>query len=139
MVDRHGLAADEAARRLAIAGPNELPRAPRRSPLRLAVGVLTEPMFLLLALAAAIYLVVGDLGEGVMLAGFAALTVALVVVQQARSEKALEALRALGAPFARVLRDGREQRIPAREVVAGDLLLVAEGERIAADGVLRRC
>ncbi|HET7843290.1 MAG TPA: cation-translocating P-type ATPase [Xanthomonadales bacterium] len=139
MADIQGLASDEAARRLAHAGPNELPRAPRRGPLRIALGVLAEPMFLLLALAAAIYLAIGDLGEGLMLAGFAALTVALVVFQEARSEKALEALRALGAPVARVVRDGRELRIPAREVVAGDVLLVSEGERVAADAVLRRC
>jgi Ca2+-transporting ATPase len=139
MTDWTGLTSDEAARRLALAGPNELPRPPRRGPLRLAGGVLAEPMFLLLALAAGIYLAIGDLGEGLMLAAFAALTVALVVFQQARSERALEALRALGAPVARVLRDGRESRIAAREVVVGDYLLVSEGERVAADAVLRRC
>ena len=134
-----GLDADEALRRLAQHGPNELPRPPRRGPLRLALGVLSEPMFLLLALAAAIYLAIGDLAEGAMLAGFALLTIGLVVVQQVRSERAIEALRALGAPVARVVRDGIERRIAAREVVPGDLLVVGEGERVAADAVLRRC
>ena len=134
-----GLDAEEALRRLAQHGPNELPRPPRRGPLRLALGVLSEPMFLLLALAAAIYLAIGDLAEGAMLAGFALLTIGLVVVQQARSERALEALRALGAPVARVVRGGAEQRIAAREVVPGDLLVVGEGERVPADALLRRC
>ena len=119
-------------------GANELPRPPRRSLIAIALGVLREPMFLLLALAAIIYLAVGGLGEGMMMAAFAGLSIALVVVQESRSERALEALRALAAPTARVLRDGCEQRIAAREVVPGDLLLIADGERIAADAVLRR-
>jgi Ca2+-transporting ATPase len=135
----HGLTDAEAQRRLVLSGPNELPRPPRRGPGRLLLGVLAEPMFLLLALAAAIYLAIGDLGEGLMLATFAALTVGLVVYQQARSERALDALRALAAPLARVIRDGRERRVAAREVVPGDVLLLGEGERVAADAVLRRC
>lgn len=69
-----------------------------------------------------------------MLAAFALLSVGLVVVQEARSENALEALRALGAPAAMVLRDGAPVRLPAREVVPGDVLLSSEGERVAADG-----
>jgi Ca2+-transporting ATPase len=133
-----GLSAAEATRRLERLGANELPRQRRRGPWRILVSVLREPMFLLLALAAAIYLAVGDPAEGMLLAGFAVLTIGLVVLQENRSERALEALRALGAPSARVLRDGREQRVPAREVVPGDLLLLGEGERIAADAVLLR-
>lgn len=135
---RPGLSSAQAAERLASHGPNELPRAPRRGPGRILLSVLSEPMFLLLVLAAGIYLAVGDPAEGALLLGFAALSVGLVVVQEHRSERALEALRALGAPGARVLRDGAERRIAAREVVPGDLLLVGEGERVAADGVLRR-
>ena len=96
-------------------------------------------MFLLLVLAAAIYLVVGDAIQGVVLGGFAALSVGLVAWQQARSESALDALRALAAPSARVMRDGVERRIAAREVVPGDLLLIGEGERVAADARLLRC
>ncbi len=134
-----GLSSEEARRRLQQHGPNELPRPPREGVARLIIGVLSEPMFLLLVIAAAIYLVVGDLAEGAMLAGFAGLTVGLVVYQRARSERAIEALRAMGAPVARVLRDGVEQRVPARDVVPGDWLVVGEGERIAADAVLRRC
>jgi Ca2+-transporting ATPase len=134
-----GLSAGEAARRLASHGPNELPRPPRRGLLRIALSVLREPMFLLLVAAALIYLVVGDLSEGLLLGAFAALTVGLVVAQQARSEHAIDALRELAAPSARVIRDGHEQRIPAREVVPGDLLSIGEGERVAADAVLRRC
>ncbi|MFN9739597.1 MAG: cation-transporting P-type ATPase, partial [Pseudomonadota bacterium] len=135
---RTGLGAAEAAARLAAHGPNELPRPPRRGPGRILLSVLAEPMFLLLLLAAAIYLAVGDPAEGALLLGFAVLAVGLVVAQEHRSERALEALRALGAPSARVLRDGAERCIPAREVVPGDLLLVGEGERVAADGLLRR-
>jgi len=133
-----GLTGEEAARRLLQFGPNELPRPPRRSVARILLGVLREPMFLLLALASAVYLAVGGIGEGLLMAGFAALSILLVVIQEKRSEDAIEALRALAAPNARVMRDGRELRIPARQVVPGDLLLIADGERVAADAALRR-
>jgi Ca2+-transporting ATPase len=135
---RAGLSSAEAARRLARHGHNELPSPPRRGPGRIVLSVLAEPMFLLLVLAAGIYLAVGDPAEGALLLAFAVLSVGLVVAQEHRSERALESLRALGAPTARVLREGVEQRIAAREVVPGDLLLVGEGERVAADGLLRR-
>ncbi len=135
----YGLTSSEAKQRLVSNGFNELSKPPRRGVLRVLKGVLAEPMFLLLMFAAGIYLAVGELHEGLLLTAFAALAVGLVVVQQTRSEGALEALRTLVAPTARVVRDGHEQRIPAREVVVGDLLLISEGERVAADGYLRRC
>ncbi|MFC4821767.1 cation-translocating P-type ATPase [Dokdonella ginsengisoli] len=133
-----GLHEEEALRRLRRIGPNELPQAPRRGIGRILLGVLREPMFLLLMVAAAIYLAVGGIGEGLLMTAFAGLSILLVVMQEARSESALEALRSLAAPTARVMRDGRERRIPARDVVPGDVLLLADGERIAADCVLRR-
>ena len=133
-----GLGSASAARRLAEHGPNELPKTERPGPLKLIFEVLKEPMFLLLVLAAAIYLVVGDALEGLVLSAFAALSVGLVAWQQSRSESALEALRSLAAPSARVVRDGIEQVVAAREVVPGDLLLVGEGERVAADARLLR-
>ncbi len=133
-----GLTSAAAAAELARVGPNELPRAQRRSIGRIVVGVLSEPMFLLLVIAALVYLAIGDPRESLLLAAFAALSVGLVVVQEARSEKALDALRALGAPTAMVLRDGAPVRLAAREVVPGDVLLAGEGERIAADGWVLR-
>ncbi len=133
-----GLSAAEAARRLAAMGPNELPRPPRRGLGRVIAGVLREPMFLLLALSAVVYLAIGGIGEGLLMAAFAALSILLVVVQEKRSEDAIEALRALAMPMARVIRDGEERRIAAREVVPGDLLLIAGGERVAADATLLR-
>ena len=133
-----GLSSAQAQAQLAQCGPNELPQTPPRGVGRIVLGVLSEPMFLLLVVAAGIYLAIGDPHESLLLAAFAALSVGLVVVQEARSERALEALRALGAPSARVLRDGAPVRIPAREVVPGDVLLAGEGERIAADGWVLR-
>lgn len=105
--------------------------------LRTLRGVFTEPMFLLLLAAAALYLLLGDLGEGLLLAFFAVVTVGLVVFQERRSEHALAALRVLSAPQVRVLRGGLMARIPARELVPGDFFLVGEGERVAADGIVR--
>lgn len=132
-----GLTEDEARARLAQHGPNEIESRERRVLWSTLADVATEPMFLLLLLAAAVYLVLGDLGEGLLLAGFALVTVGLVIVQQRRSEHALDALRDLAAPQVRVVRDGRVLRIAARDLVPGDMFLLAEGERVAADGVAR--
>ncbi|HEU0153624.1 MAG TPA: cation-translocating P-type ATPase [Arenimonas sp.] len=134
-----GLTNEEAARRLAQFGRNALPAPAPRGLLRIVREVLTEPMFLLLVLAAASYLLLGDLGEGLLLGAFAVLTIGLVVMQERRGERALQALQALGTPVATVLREGAARRIASPEVVPGDLLLVEEGERVAADGVLQAC
>lgn len=72
-------------------------------------------MFLLLLAAAGLYLVLGDIGEGLFMMAGAAVTIGLVVLQEARSERALAALRELAEPFARVIRGGSERRIPARQ------------------------
>jgi Ca2+-transporting ATPase len=129
-----GLSSAEAATRLRRFGPNELPRTPRRLWFRIIFDVLREPMFLLLVAAALRYLLVGDPAEALLLGAFAVMSVGLVVVQENRSERALEALRQLAAPTARVMRGGQMCRIAVRELVPGDVLLVGEGERIAADG-----
>lgn len=93
-------------------------------------------MFLLLIACVALYFVVGDVVDGLLLAPFVALIIAITVIQQRRTERALDALRDLSSPRARVIRDGHEQQIAARELVTGDLLLVAEGDRIGADAAL---
>ena len=131
-----GLDAVQVRERLQAVGPNALPVASRRGLLRTALAVATEPMFLLLLVAAAVYLALGDLGEGLLLGFFALMTVGLVVYQERRSERALEALRELAAPQVRVLREGVMTRVPASDLVPGDLFFVGEGERVAADGVL---
>ena len=133
-----GLSAAEAEALLKVHGPNILRAAKSRSLAAVALGTLREPMFIFLLAAASLYLVVGDLGEGLFLLGGAVVSVGLVVFQDARSERALAALRQLAEPFAHVIRGGVQQRIPARELVPGDIALVTEGERIPADGVLRR-
>jgi Ca2+-transporting ATPase len=132
-----GLTTQQAVERLARYGPNDIEDREKRGLLRTLKSVATEPMFGLLLVAAAIYLVIGDLGEGLLLAFFAVMTVGLVVLQERRSERALDALRGLAAPQAQVIRDGRVRRIAARELVPGDLFLLGEGERVAADAVLR--
>jgi P-type Ca2+ transporter type 2C len=131
-----GLTEREAQLRLAQYGPNALPSPRRRKLWMIVRDTLREPMFLLVVGAAALYLVVGDLFEGLFLTGGAVLTILLVVSNQARSERALEALRELAQPFARVLRDGLERRILARDLAPGDLLLVSEGQRLPADALL---
>lgn len=134
---RHGLSQDEARHRLQQHGPNEIGDREHSGLLDTLRGVATEPMFLLLLVAAAIYLVLGDLGEGLLLAFFAVVTVGLVIFQERRSAHALDALRELSAPQVRVVRDGKTVRIAARDLVPGDLFLLGEGERLAADGLVR--
>ena len=133
-----GLSSAEAAARLAAEGPNALPGARRQGVLGMVLGVAREPMFLLLVAASAIYLVLGDVHEALVLAASIVAVVAITVVQERKAERALEALRDLSSPRALVLRDGERRRIAGRDVVRGDLLIVSEGDRIPADASLAR-
>jgi P-type Ca2+ transporter type 2C len=133
---RTGLSAAEAATRLATEGYNDLPASRRRRPLAIAREVVREPMFALLLGAGALYAILGDLGESLMLLLFATISVTIAIIQEGRSERVLEALRDLTSPRALVVRDGERVRIPGREVTRGDLLVLGEGDRIPADAWL---
>jgi Ca2+-transporting ATPase len=134
-----GLSSGEAAARLKRDGYNELPSAKPRSLLAIALEVLREPMFLLLISAAAIYLVLGDLREALVLFASVFVVMGITLYQERKTERALEALRDLSSPRALVVRDGEAKRIAGREVVQGDVLLVKEGDRVPADAVLLAC
>ena len=131
-----GLSAAQAAQRLAEDGPNALPGGQRRSWRSIAGETLREPMFLLLLAAGTLYLVLGDLQEGLTLFGFVVVTVALTLYQEGKTERAIEALRDLTSPRALVIRDGQPRRIAGRDVVRGDLLKLSEGDRVPADAWL---
>lgn len=128
-----GLSDVEAKQRLAKEGANELPVSKPRSVLRLASEVASEPMFLLLVACGAIYMLLGDMQEALMLLGFVFVVMGISFVQQRRSERSLEALRDLSSPRALAERDGKPVRIAARELVTGDIVLLAEGDRVPAD------
>jgi Ca2+-transporting ATPase len=129
-----GLSEAEAAARLAADGPNTLPQPERRTPWRICAEVLREPMFALLLAGAALYVMLGEAKDAAVLLGFASLSVSIAIVQEMRSERVLDALRELSSPAALVIRDGLRRRIPSRELVRGDLFVVAEGDRVPADG-----
>jgi Ca2+-transporting ATPase len=132
----HGLSEADAQLRLKTEGYNELPRPERRTPLRIIFEVLREPMLSLLLGGGVIYLALGDLKEALILLAFATMSVIITVVQETRTERVLEALRDLTSPRALVIRDGQRKRIAGREVVRGDVVILAEGDRVPADAVL---
>jgi Ca2+-transporting ATPase len=131
-----GLSEADAQAKLKTEGYNELPRTDRRTPLHIILEVLREPMLALLIGGGLIYLILGDLKEALILLGFATLSVVITVVQETRTERVLEALRDLTSPRALVIRDGERKRVAGREVVRGDVIVLAEGDRVPADAVL---
>ncbi|HSD87953.1 MAG TPA: cation-translocating P-type ATPase [Kofleriaceae bacterium] len=131
-----GLTQDEARQRLRDEGPNEIAASTRHGIFRTLLGVLREPMLLLLLAAGGLYLVLGDPREAATLLAFVVLVVVITLVQERRTENAVEALRDLSSPRALVVRDGGRKRIAGREVVRGDLVVISEGDRVPADGVL---
>ena len=133
---RTGLSQDEAQARPKREGFNELPRADRRTPFRIVLEVMREPMLTLLLGGGLVYFVLGDLQESVILLVFCIVSIVITVVQETRTERVLEALRDLTSPRALVIRNSERRRIAGREVVRGDLVVLSEGDRVAADGVL---
>ena len=131
-----GLSTAESAQRLEYDGPNLLPGGAPRTLLSIVLGVLREPMFLMLLVAGSIYLLLGDRAEAIFLLAFVFVVIGITLTQERKTERALESLRDLSAPRALVIRDGIETRIAGRDVVRGDLLVLNEGDRIPADAQL---
>jgi P-type Ca2+ transporter type 2C len=131
-----GLSNEEAARRLAAEGPNELPSAKKRGIFHIALEVIREPMFLLLIACGSLYLLLGDVKEALLLLGFVFVVAGITFFQERKTERALEALRDLSSPRALVIRSGEKKRIAGGEVVRGDLLVLSEGDRVPADSIL---
>lgn len=135
----NGLSSIEAKKRLASEGFNELRSAKPRSVLKVALDVMKEPMFILLIGSGLLYAILGDYKEGLTLASTFLIIIFITFYQSNKTEKALDALKKLSSPRALVVRDGEQIRIPGREVVVGDIVILNEGDRVPADGIIKEC
>ncbi|HET9095627.1 MAG TPA: HAD-IC family P-type ATPase, partial [Candidatus Baltobacteraceae bacterium] len=133
---RGGLSQAEARARLERDGPNALPSARRRAFAEILLATAREPMLLLLIVAGAVYAVLGDPLDAIALGAAIFVIIALTIAQEVRSERTLEALADLSSPRALVIRDGETHRIAGTALVVGDVVLLAEGDRVPADGTL---
>jgi P-type Ca2+ transporter type 2C len=131
-----GLTDQEVMERLVQDGYNELPTGKKRTIFHIIFEVMREPMFLLLIACGALYLILGDVQEAIMLLGFVFVIIGITLYQEQKTEKALDALRELSSPRALVIRNGEQQRIAGRDVVRDDIILISEGDRVPADSVL---
>ena len=131
-----GLSAAEAKQRLSEVGYNELQASRPKNILRIAMEVIREPMFLLLITCGVLYMVLGDYREGIIMLSTIFIIIFITFYQHRKTERALEALKKLASPRVLVLRDGQETRIPGREVVPGDMMVLNEGDRVAADATI---
>jgi Ca2+-transporting ATPase len=136
LIPADGLTSAQAAQRLREHGPNVLPGGQQRTLRTMVWETGQDPMFLLLLAAGCLYLLLGDWQEGLALLVFVLVVLGLTLYQEGRTERAVAALRDLSSPRALVLRDGKLQRIAGSEVVVGDIIALAEGDRIAADALL---
>ncbi|MCW3977917.1 MAG: cation-translocating P-type ATPase [Candidatus Bathyarchaeota archaeon] len=134
--NRGGLSNEEVQRRLEEFGYNELVERGRVTLLEIFLNQFKDIFVIMLLVATAISFLIGEIVDASTIGVIVVLNSVVGFVQEYRSEKAMEAMKKLAAPKARVLRDGEERIVPAREVVPGDITMLEEGDRIPADGRL---
>lgn len=134
-----GLSSAEVQRLQQQYGKNELTPQKKESFLKKAFHIICEPMFLLLIAAAIIYFILGEPRDGAIMLIFVIGIISIDVIQEWKTDKTLNALRDLSAPQVTVLRDGDETVIHSTELVPGDLMMICEGVKIPADGVVVKC
>jgi len=135
-VDQQGLNSGEAQRRLEEYGPNELKAKKGVTPLQIFLNQFKDIFVIMLLVATIISLLIGETVDAITIAVIVILNSVVGFVQEYRSEKAMEAMKQLTAPKARVIRDGNETIIDAREIVPGDIVLLEAGDRVPADARL---
>jgi Ca2+-transporting ATPase len=134
-----GLSIEEAKRRQQQYGKNELSPQNKENFFKKILHILCEPMFLLLIVAAVIYFILGEPRDGAIMLIFVVGIISIDVIQEWKTDKTLNALKDLSAPHIMVIRDGKEQQILSADLVPGDLMMIHEGVKIPADGVVIRC
>ena len=133
-----GLTSAEAHSRLMVNGENQIPSEKQKTLLRQVLTIVSEPMLILLISAGVINFFLAEILDAVMLMFTVVIVLGISIAQSRRTENALFALRQLAAPYATVIRDGSEMKIPSSSVVVGDLLLLSEGDRVSADARIIR-
>jgi P-type Ca2+ transporter type 2C len=128
-----GLTEEQVQQKIATEGLNELPSSKPKNVFQIGLGVLKEPMFILLVACGTLYLILGDIQEGIMLMGFVVVIMGIEFYQERKTEKALDALKDLASPRALVIRNGETKRIAGRDVVTDDIVILQEGDRVPAD------
>jgi len=131
-----GLSQAEAQKRNAEYGPNELQKEKGRSPIKMFFEQFTDILIIILLIATALSIVIGEIIDAIVIIAIVLATAILGFVEEFRSEKAVEALKKMTAPAAIVLRDGKEVKIPASEIVPGDIVLLYTGDKVPADARL---
>ncbi len=134
-----GLSSAEAKKLQDKYGKNELTPQKKVGFLRKVFHSICEPMFLLLIVAAIIYFILGEPRDGAIMLIFVVGIIGIDVIQGWKTDQTLQALKDLSAPHITVIRDGEEQEIASVDLVPGDQMLICEGVKIPADGVLLRC
>ncbi len=120
-------------------GKNEITPLKKESFLRKVLHIICEPMFLLLIIAAVIYFILGEPRDGAIMLIFVIGIISIDVIQEWKTDKTLNALKDLSAPHVTVIRDGEESVIASVDIVPGDLMMIYEGVKIPADGVVVKC
>ncbi|OGN92209.1 MAG: ATPase [Chloroflexi bacterium RBG_13_50_10] len=133
---RNGLSQDEAQRRLAQFGPNELAGKEKVSPWGILLEQFKNFLIIILLVAVALSAIMGEVADAIVIFVIVLFAAGLGFIQEYRAERAMEALKRMAAPTASVLRDGREIEITARDLVPGDILLLRTGDKIPADARL---
>lgn len=135
-VDIPSLSTQQVHERQKKYGFNALPNKQRRRVIRLIWDIIKEPMILLLLLAMSLYLLFGDLQEGLSLSVFVLVIIGIALYQEGKTEHALQALRELTTPHALVIRNNQTVQISSRDIVVDDIVILYEGDRVPADGFL---
>ncbi len=133
---RHGLTDDEAKRRLEEYGYNELRKEEGVSPLTLFFNQFRNILILILLIAIILSALVGEVVDAAIIGVIVVFCAVLGFVQEYRAERALEALKKMLTPTITVLRGGKEEEVPSKELIPGDILLLEAGDKIPADGRL---
>jgi len=120
-------------------GKNELVAQKKESFMKKIFHIICEPMFLLLLIAAVIYFILGEPRDGAIMLIFVIGIISIDVIQQWKTDKTLNALKDLSAPHVTVIREGKETVIASRDLVPGDLMMIYEGVKIPADGIVIKC
>jgi len=133
---REGLSQKEAEKRIEKYGYNEIKEKKGVSPLKILLSQFTNFLIIILIIAMAVSFLIGEKLDAIIIGSILVINAVLGFIQEYKAEKAIQALKKLASPQAVVLRDGKEKKIPAKELVPGDIIIIETGEKIPADSRL---